>query len=120
VNQVNDKIYRQRVYAIVSQIPPGKVMTYGQIALILGEGYTARTIGYCMHSADEGVPWQRVINSQGKISTDRLTLPHSLQQSILESEGVTFNERGKCDLGMYQWHPEGHEPEPDGQTKLFG
>jgi methylated-DNA-protein-cysteine methyltransferase-like protein len=72
-----------------------------------------------MHSADDGVPWQRVINSQGKISTDRLTLPHSLQQSILESEGVVFN-KGKCDLGMYQWHPEGYEPKPDGQTKLFG
>jgi len=115
----SDQQYRERVYKIVRQIPPGKVMTYGQIALILGEGYTARTVGYCMHSADDGVPWQRVINSQGKISTDRLTLPHSLQQSILESEGVVFN-KGKCDLGMYQWHPEGHEPEPDGQTRLFG
>jgi len=119
VNLVNDKTYRERVYEIVRQIPAGKVMTYGQIALILGEGYTARTVGYCMHGADEGVPWQRVINSQGKISTDRLTLPHSLQQSILESEGVTFNEKGKCDLGVYQWHPEGMEPEADEQTTLF-
>ena len=116
----SDQQYRERVYEIVRQIPAGKVMTYGQIALILGEGYTARTVGYCMHSVDDGVPWQRVINSQGKISTDRLTLPHSLQQSILESEGVTFNDKGKCDLGMYQWHPEGYEPEPDGQTRLFG
>jgi methylated-DNA-protein-cysteine methyltransferase-like protein len=120
MNKVNDKTYRERVYEIVRQIPPGKVMTYGQIALILGEGYTARTAGYTMHSADEGVPWQRVINSQGKCSTDKLTMPVSLQQSILESEGVVFNDKGKCDLGIYQWHPEGMEPEPDGQTTLFG
>lgn len=115
----DDKSYRERVYEIVRQIPAGKVMTYGQIALILGEGYTARTVGYCMHSADEGVPWQRVINSQGKISTDRLTLPHSLQRSILESEGVAFDEKGKCDMGIYQWHPEGMESVSDEQTTLF-
>jgi methylated-DNA-protein-cysteine methyltransferase related protein len=116
---VNDKTYRERVFEIVRSIPPGKVMTYGQIAIILGEGYTARTVGYCMHGADEGVPWQRVINSQGKCSTDKLTMPVSLQQSILESEGVTFSKTGKCDLGVYQWYPDGFEPESDGQTSLF-
>jgi methylated-DNA-protein-cysteine methyltransferase related protein len=119
VNAINDKTYRERVYEIVRQIPIGRVMTYGQIAFTLGAGYTARTVGYCMHAADEGVPWQRVINSQGKISTDRLTLPHSLQQGILESEGVTFDQKGKCDLRVYQWHPEGIEPEADEQTTLF-
>ena len=49
---VNDKIYRERVYQIVRQIPVGKVMTYGQLAIILGEGYTARTVGYVMHGSD--------------------------------------------------------------------
>ena len=95
-------------------------MTYGQIAIILGEGYTARTVGYVMHGAEDGVPWHRVINSQGKCSTDKLTLPHSLQQSILESEGVVFSKAGKCDLGVYQWYPEGFEPESDEQATLFG
>ncbi|MEP7075078.1 MAG: MGMT family protein [Acidobacteriota bacterium] len=117
---VDDKTYRERVFEIVRAIPAGKVMTYGQIAIILGEGYTARTIGYVMHGADDGVPWQRVINSQGKISTDRLTLPHSLQQSILENEGVAFSKGGKCDLGVYQWFPDGFGPEADEQTRLFG
>lgn len=116
---VNEKGYRERVYEIVRQIPVGKVMTYGQIALILGEGYTARTVGYCMHAADEGVPWQRVINSKGECSTGRMTMPVNLQQSILESEGVVFNTKGKCDLGIYQWSPDGFEREPDGQTSLF-
>jgi methylated-DNA-protein-cysteine methyltransferase-like protein len=117
---VNDKIYRERVYAIVRDIPPGKVMTYGQIAMILGEGYTARTVGYVMGGADsESVPWQRVINSQGKCSTGRLTIPLNLQQELLEAEGVVFSERGKCDLRQFQWFPEGFGPNDDDQISLF-
>lgn len=95
-------------------------MTYGQIAIILGEGYTARTVGYVMHGADsESVPWQRVINSQGKCSTGRLTIPLNLQQELLEAEGINFNASGKCDLKVRQWFPEGFEPEDDGQVSLF-
>ena len=118
---VSDKIYREGVYAFVRQIPVGKVMTYGQIAIILGEGYTARTVGYVMHGADtENVPWQRVINSQGKCSTGRLTIPINLQQELLGAEGVVFNDKGKCDLGKYQWFPKDFEPEADEQIRLFG
>jgi len=117
---VNDNSYRERVYEIVRRIPAGRVMTYGQIAIILGEGYTARTVGYVMHGADtEDVPWQRVINSQGKCSTGRLTIPVNLQQELLETEGVVFNDKGKCDLRKFQWFPEGFEPEDDGQIALF-
>lgn len=119
VNLINDKQYRERVYALVRQIPPGRVMTYGQIADILGEGYTARTVGYVMHGSDDDVPWQRVINSQGKCSTGRLTIPMNLQQEILESEGVEFKASGKCDLNKYQWYPKGHEPDEDIQPSLL-
>jgi len=117
---VNDKIYRERVYEIVRSIPPARVMTYGQLAIILGEGYTARTVGYVMHGADsEKVPWQRVINSQGKCSTGRLTIPVNLQQELLEAEGVVFSDKGKCDLKVYQWFPEGFGPDEDEQISLF-
>lgn len=92
-------------------------MTYGQIAEILGEGYTARTVGYVMHGADsESVPWQRVINSQGACSTGRMTLPHNLQQEMLESEGVKFSAKGKCDLEALRWFPDGYEEAEDQQT----
>jgi len=118
---IDDKTYRERVYDLVRSIPKGRVMTYGQIALVLGEGYTARTIGYVMHGADsERVPWQRVINSQGKCSTGRLTIPVNLQQELLQAEGVEFNASGKCDLGKYLWFPEGFEAADDEQTSLFG
>jgi methylated-DNA-protein-cysteine methyltransferase-like protein len=118
----SDKNYREKVYEIVREIPPARVMTYGQIAEILGEGYTARTVGYVMHAAEtENVPWQRVINSQGKCSTDKLLLPHNIQQKILEDEGIVFNEKGKCDLNIYRWFPEGfEEKDDDEQPSLFG
>ena len=103
---VDEQSYRDRVYEIVRQIPPGRVMTYGQIAEILGEGYTARTVGYVMHGADsESVPWQRVINAQGKCSTVKMTLPMNLQQSILESEGIKFDGHGRCDIESLRWSP---------------
>jgi methylated-DNA-protein-cysteine methyltransferase related protein len=120
MKQADDKNYRERVYEIVRQIPAGRVMTYGQIAEILGEGYTPRTVGYVMHGADTGnVPWQRVINAQGACSTGRLTMPVNLQQDMLESEGVVFSEKGKCDLGVYLWFPEGYEPQEDVQPSLL-
>jgi methylated-DNA-protein-cysteine methyltransferase-like protein len=98
--------YRERVYQIVRQIPFGRVMTYGQIAAILGKGYTPRTVGYVMHSADiYGIPWQRVINSRGACSTGRLTVPVNLQQSMLEQEGIEFDAKGRCDLNKYGWQP---------------
>lgn len=120
MNLVDERNYRERVYEIVRQIPKGRVMTYGQIAEILGEGYTARTVGYTMHGAPDGVQWQRVINSQGKCSTGRMTMPVNLQQNILESEGVKFSESGKCDLEEYRWFPKGFEPEDDIQPSLLG
>ena len=119
--------YRERVYEIVSRIPAGRVMTYGQIADMLGEGYTARTVGFVMHSADEETtPWHRVINAQGGCSTGRVILPQDKQQRMLEAEGVEFNARGRCDLGRYRWIPEEeaeqqrHRDEEDqAQASLF-
>ena len=106
MKKVDEQGYRQRVYKLVKRIPKGRVMTYGQIAEILGEGYTPRTVGYVMHGADaENFPWQRVINAQGKCSTGKLTLPVNLQQAILESEGVKFDDKGRCDLNLVLWAP---------------
>lgn len=101
--KIDEDSYRQKVYEIVRSIPRGKVMTYGQIAYSLGEGYTARTVGYVMRNSDDDVPWQRVINSQGKCSTGRLLLPHNIQQQMLEDEGVVFDDKGRCDLERFRF-----------------
>ena len=121
---VNSRGYRERVFEIVRRIPTGRVMTYGQLAEILGEGYTARTVGFVMHSADQTVPWQRVINAQGACSTGRVIVPPDLQQRMLVSEGVVFNEKGRCDLSRYRWTPPeyeaGGEAGDEEQPSLFG
>jgi len=108
-----DNDYRERVFRIVRSIPRGRVMTYGQIAEILGEGYTPRTVGFVMHSSNDKTPWHRVINAQGGCSTRGVVLPHDKQQRMLEAEGVSFNERGRCELQEYLWIPA----EPKGQRK---
>lgn len=102
----HDPHYRERVYEMVRSIPRGRVMTYGQIAEILGEGYTARTIGFVMHGADDKTPWHRVINAKGACSTGRIVLPEDKQQRMLENEGVEFDKNGRCDLKTYLWIPD--------------
>jgi methylated-DNA-protein-cysteine methyltransferase related protein len=100
-----DPKYRERVYRIVRRIPRGRVMTYGQIAVMLGEGYTPRTVGFVMHNSDDRTPWHRVINSQGRCSTTKVVLPGDKQQRMLEHEGVKFDQSGRCDLETYLWKP---------------
>ena len=81
-------------------------MTYGQIAELLGEGYTPRTVGFVMHGSNSKTPWHRVINAQGACSTGRVVLPHDKQRRMLEAEGVKFNARARCDLQTYLWIPD--------------
>jgi methylated-DNA-protein-cysteine methyltransferase-like protein len=100
-----DNDYRERVFRIVRSIPRGRVMTYGQIAEILGEGYTPRTVGFVMHSSNDKTPWHRVVNAQGGCSTRGIVLPHDKQQRMLEAEGVSFSDRGRCELQKYLWIP---------------
>lgn len=102
--------YRERVYKIVHRIPKGRVMTYGQIAYMLGEGYTPRTVGFVMHGADDQTPWHRVINSQGRCSTGGIVLPADKQQRMLEREGIKFDDSGRCDLEKVLWRPRGAQP----------
>jgi methylated-DNA-protein-cysteine methyltransferase-like protein len=87
-------------------------MTYGQIAELLGEGYTPRTVGFVMHGAPDGTPWHRVLNAQGKTSTGRVVLPHDKQQRMLEQEGVVFDENARCDLQTFLWIPKTSSTKP--------
>jgi methylated-DNA-protein-cysteine methyltransferase-like protein len=105
------KEYQLRVWEIVKQIPPGKVATYGQVASLvqLPDGispqdyraFGARWVGRAMASCPSDVPWQRVINSQGKISLSGSSA--ETQRRLLEEEGVVFDDRGRVNLKKYQW-----------------
>jgi methylated-DNA-protein-cysteine methyltransferase related protein len=99
------KTYYQQVYAIVRQIPLGKVASYGQIARLV-DRCTARMVGYAMHAIgpeDADVPWQRVINSQGRISSHGDGIGTSIQRQMLEAEGVVFDHTGRTDLKRFGW-----------------
>ncbi len=94
-----------RVYRLVRQTPPGKVTSYGAIARMLGYPRAARTVGWALHSLpeDSDVPWQRVINSQGRISTSCREHSASLQRTLLEAEGIKFDEHGYVDWDHFGW-----------------
>ena len=94
-----------RIIAVVRQIPHGQVATYGQIALIVGAGCTARMVGYCMASLPPGsnVPWQRVINRQGKISPRGAGMGAQLQRELLLQEGVEFSDAGRISFRRFGW-----------------
>ena len=94
------------VYAIVRTIPPGRVMTYGQISSILEARLSPLAVGWALRACPEDVPWQRVVNASGGCSTERLPdLPGGLQQRLLEREGVEFDARGKLDLKEFRYIP---------------
>ncbi len=92
------------VYRVVRCIPRGQVATYGQIARILGMPRGARTVGWALRAMPEGsdVPWQRVVNARGAISFSPGGYAASVQQALLEEEGIVF-EQGRIDLQAYGW-----------------
>ena len=106
----NQDAYYAQVWDLVRQIPYGKVTTYGQIAKMLPppqgveiEAYAAfgpRWVGGAMANCPDDVPWQRVINSQGKISQRPGA---QRQKELLIAEGVFFNEKGRIDFKKYGW-----------------
>lgn len=94
-----------RIYAVVRQIPRGRVATYGQVADLAGLDGHARQVGYALHAVPTSMklPWHRVINSRGEVSARTSGDSHELQRHLLEAEGVEFDERGRLDLQRYRW-----------------
>lgn len=118
----NLEAFRLRVWAVIQQVPVGRVVTYGQVAGWVGtpEGmdptryraFGPRWVGGAISACPPGVPWQRVINAQGKIS---LSGNGGLEQrEFLEAEGVQFDKRGRVDLKRFGWDPSTSE-----QLNLF-
>jgi methylated-DNA-protein-cysteine methyltransferase-like protein len=95
-----------RVYDLCRRIPKGRVMTYGQIATLVAGRLSPRAVGWAMHGCPEGVPWHRVVNASGGISTERMpNIPPGLQRALLRAEGVRFRRNGTLDLERYRWSP---------------
>lgn len=123
-----------QVYEIVRRIPKGKVLTYGLISNLMGGRLSAQGVGWALNALPGGgkaqsqagkpsalsieasssapapsytsadVPWHRVINSRGGLSTNKIAdVPPGMQRRLLEAEGVVFNQEEKLSLDQYLW-----------------
>lgn len=101
-----------RVYDVVRRIPPGRVASYGQIAGLCEHPRAARTVGWALHGmpdelADpahpQAIPWWRVINQAGRVSTGCMEHNANLQRKLLEAEGVAFGADDRVDMKRYRW-----------------
>lgn len=93
--------FREDVYAVVASIPYGKVLTYGQIAWLVGRPRHSRMVGHVLQgaAAEIHLPCHRVVNSSGR------TAPHWLEQTeMLKAEGVTFRKNGCVDMKACNWN----------------
>ena len=101
------RAFSERVYDIVRRIPSGRVVSYGDVAGLLGRPRAARGVGWALNSldADSDVPWWRVINHRGEISIRNPDFAPRVQQALLEEEGVEFDEGGRVDWARFRWLP---------------
>lgn len=97
--------FRQRVEALVRQIPPGRVMTYGQLAALCGNARAARIVGGIAHFGDPSLPWQRVVNKQGGLATGYPGGKAGHKQ-VLEGEGVIVDKEYRVDVNSLLWSPK--------------
>jgi methylated-DNA-protein-cysteine methyltransferase-like protein len=98
----DDGNWHRNVWKVVSEIPPGHVLTYGEVARLAGMPRWARRVSRALQRAPRGIrlPWHRVINSQGKISFPENSHGWQRQKDLLEDEGVVFLN-GRIDLELY-------------------
>jgi methylated-DNA-protein-cysteine methyltransferase related protein len=97
--------FKEQVYALVHQIPKGRVMTYGQIAALCGHPYAARVVGGVAHWGDPELPWQRVVKKDGSLAEGYPGGQEGHKQ-VLEAEGIAVSEDFKVDIQGLLWCPK--------------
>lgn len=100
--------FTRRVYALVSAIPHGQVSSYGAVAAMAGRPDAPRAVGNALASIPDNLdlPWWRVVNSSGKISTSPIHHTAQAQRALLEDEGVHFSTAGRIDWNLFGWAAE--------------
>ena len=96
----------EQYYEVVRRIPPGRVSTYGTVAIVAGLPGRARQVGYALAALpdEHDIPWHRVVNAKGEVSRrSGGTAFEQIQRVLLEEEGIPFNERGRVDLEGCGW-----------------
>lgn len=110
------------VYRLISRVPKGKVVTYGQVAALLGAPRAPRAVGAALRNLppplSKKVPWQRVINASGGISFRGDVIRAEEQRWLLEDEGIAFSRHGKVNLEKYRWAGPKRWKTPEWKTQL--
>ncbi len=101
----------ERIYALVRRIPPGRVLTYGQVAELAGMPGAARVVGAAMRAStpEQGLPWQRVVGKRGRgMAQVSIHDPvgAAIQRGLLEREGIRFTAQGGIRLAEHGWIPD--------------
>lgn len=101
--EVGDHAMKESVYEFLKTIPRGKVATYGQIAVYLGNKNLARAVGNILHNNPDPsqYPCHRVVNSKGQVAPNFAFGGAAMQRRLLEQEGITFRQDGSIDLKKY-------------------
>ena len=109
MNVMKGTDFDQRVYAMVEQIPHGHLSTYGQVADWIGAYGCARQVGWALRRLQlpSSIPWQRVVNAQGRISMS-LSREGSdwMQRELLIAEGIPVDLEGRLPLKRFLWSPD--------------
>jgi methylated-DNA-protein-cysteine methyltransferase related protein len=100
-----DAEFKNRVCALVAQIPKGRVMTYGQLAALAGAAWAAWEVGQIANHGPSDLPWQRVVNKQGGLARGWPNGGTNGHRAALEADGVEVSDDYKVDIGRLLWHP---------------
>ena len=100
--------FTRRVYAVVAAIPPGRILSYGDVAAMAGRPRAPRAVGGALSALpdDRDVPWWRVVSSTGRISTSSIHHVAQVQRALLKDEGVVFSAGGRIDWDRFGWSAE--------------
>jgi methylated-DNA-protein-cysteine methyltransferase-like protein len=100
-----DEDFKLRVFAMVSRIPRGRVMTYGQLAALGGAPWAAWEVGQIAHYGPSDLPWQRVVNKKGGLAGGYTTGGREAHKADLEADGVAVDDEFKVDVEKLLWWP---------------
>lgn len=96
--------FKEAIYRVVAQIPEGRVMTYGDIALAVGHPYAARQVGGVAHFGPSELPWHRVVNRFGDCASGYYG-GKAGHQAALEAEGIAVKEYRVVGIEGLLWRP---------------
>jgi methylated-DNA-protein-cysteine methyltransferase-like protein len=105
----NTTSFAAEILGLIRQVPSGSVVTYGQLASLVGRRGASRQVGFVLASLpeDSSVPWHRVVNARGEVSrrSDGSGIAEGYQRHLLGEEGVEFDSQGRIDLDRFSWEP---------------